>query len=158
LQAPSIEDTASIEEADDEDSVASIWGKVTMMLGDSSSKAELRSPPRYLEDLKTQQFSVLIQDLRQRLMQSGGKDAVDAEALKCLTAVGSSKANSTFIAGQHTQHYLDVTAALEEKYNALLKRKREPHPATADEVNELLKGKYIRGAHECPKFADTLIF
>jgi len=54
-----------------------------------------------------------------------------------------------FFAGRHTQHYLDITAALEAKYQTLLKRRKdEPHPATAEEVNELLRGKYIRGAQE----------
>jgi hypothetical protein len=63
---------------------------------DSSSSASdskgAQLPPHYLENLKNKEFSVLIQDLRTRLIRAGG---------------------------HHTQHYLDITSALEEKYNVL---------------------------------------
>jgi len=61
----------------------------------SSSDAESKGdnqPPHYLENLKDHDFSVLIRDLRTRLIKAGGP---------------------------HTQHYLDITSALQGKYDML---------------------------------------
>lgn len=75
----------------------------------------LQPPPHYLEDLHKQTFPSLIQDIRSKLIRSGGN---------------------------HLQHYLDITAVLEAKHKALFSLiRRAPHPATAEEVNKLLDGR-----------------
>lgn len=87
-----------------------------------NSKVPARFPPHYLENLNTKDFSVLIQDLRTRLIMAGG---------------------------HHTQHYLDITVALEEKYNVLLeekynvllKRKNAPYTIMEEAEDEDQEGK-----------------
>jgi uncharacterized protein with ParB-like and HNH nuclease domain len=66
--------------------------RTTSSSSSSDSKGASQLPRHYLEDLRKKDFSALIQDLRTRLIKAGG---------------------------HHTQHYLDITAALEEKYNVL---------------------------------------
>lgn len=97
---------------------SAIWEKTLLLSSNPLSKVDLRPPPHYLEDLKYQEFSVLVGHIRARLVQSGG---------------------------QHTQHYLDMVTALDEKYKALMRKyvnKRTHHPVTSEEVDELLNGQY----------------